>query len=86
MKEYRTDAAFDAENRQEDELQIRDILTVVADTIRETGADPVTALAGYLLSEDPSYIPVQNGARRLMSHLDRDIVLELLIRSYLSED
>ena len=54
---------------------IRNTLLAVADTIENTGSDPVCALAGYLLSEDPSYIPVQNGARRQMAHLDRDMVL-----------
>ncbi|CDC60504.1 uncharacterized protein BN660_00754 [Clostridium sp. CAG:448] len=65
---------------------IRNTLLAVADTIENTGSDPVCALAGYLLSEDPSYIPVQNGARRQMAHLDRDMVLTELIRAYLREN
>lgn len=80
MSEY-----IDQVEKNMEQQDIRNLLFSVADTIESTGSDPVCALAGYLLSEDPSYIPVQNGARRQMAHLDRDTILIELIRTYLRE-
>ena len=49
----------------------------------EKGYNPINQIVGYLLSEDPTYITNHNGARSLISKLDRDELLNALVRSYL---
>ncbi len=68
------------------ENEISDIaaaLSQVRDAIIKSGYDPVTQLSGYILSEDPTYIPVTDGARSIIRKLDRDDILAEMIKSYL---
>ncbi len=58
------------------------ILQKVYEAIKERGYDPAMQFAGYILSEDPTYIPDYNNARGLIRHLDRDELLKLFIESY----
>ena len=55
----------------------------VCDAIKEEGYDPVVQLSGYILSEDPIYIPNTYDARKIIRRLDRDELLAELIRYYL---
>lgn len=66
----------------ETEKNIRDTLEKVRKTIIEDGCDPVKQLSGYILSEDPTYIPNFSDARQLISSLDRDDILDALIKEY----
>ena len=59
------------------------IVSAVYQALREKGYDPINQLVGYILSEDPTYITNHNGARSLISKLDRDELLNALVRSYL---
>lgn len=59
-----------------------EILRTVYDAIKEKGYDPARQLAGYILSEDPTYIPDHMGARGLIRHVDRDELLSILIHFY----
>lgn len=59
------------------------ILTEVYDALIEKGYNPVNQLVGYLISGDPTYITNYNGARALVRKLERDEILEEVIRSYL---
>ena len=51
-------------------------------TLKDKGYDPATQLAGYILSEDPLYMPDWNNARGIISHIDRDDLLKMIIEYY----
>lgn len=70
------------ENR--DEI-IRNTLTTVYDALKEKGYNPINQLVGYILSEDPTYITTHNNARSLIRRIDRDELLQVLLKSYLGE-
>lgn len=65
--------------------QMRQILNEVYRSLQEKGYDPINQIVGYLLSEDPTYITNHRGARSLICKLDRDEVLQELVRHYLAE-
>ena len=50
---------------------------------REKGYNPISQIVGYILSEDPTYITTHNNARSLIRKLDRDELLQALVRCYL---
>jgi uncharacterized protein (UPF0297 family) len=64
-------------------LQTREILTTVYEALRIKGYNPVNQIVGYILSEDPTYITNYNNARALICRLDRDELLQELVKSYL---
>ncbi len=67
------------------ETNIRKNLTIVYDALREKGYNPINQIVGYILSEDPTYITTYNNARSLIRHIDRDELLQVLVKSYLGE-
>ena len=70
--------------RDEKEYQIRQVLTEVYEALNEKGYNPVNQIVGYILSEDPPYITTYNNARSLIRKIDRDELLQTLVRSYLN--
>ena len=58
------------------------ILDTVYEAIQTKGYDPVRQIAGYILSEDPTYIPDYKGARGMIRHLSRDEMLKIFIDFY----
>jgi len=66
--------------------QIREILSSVYDSLVIKGYNPINQLVGYILSEDPTYITNYNNARSLICRIDRDELLQELVRSYLKKD
>lgn len=68
------------------QAQIREILSSVYDSLVLKGYNPINQLVGYILSEDPTYITNYNNARSLICRIDRDELLEELVRSYLEKD
>ena len=58
--------------------------STVFDALREKGYNPVNQIVGYLLTEDPTYITNYNNARNLICKLDRDELLQELVRCYLT--
>ena len=66
------------------EQEIRNILTLVQDALKEKGYNPINQIVGYILSEDPTYITTHNNARNLIRKIDRDTLLQSLVRYYLS--
>ncbi|QGU95290.1 IreB family regulatory phosphoprotein [Clostridium bovifaecis] len=62
----------------------RKILTQVNDSLKEKGYNPINQLVGYLISGDPTYITNYNGARALLRKLERDEILEEVLKAYLS--
>ena len=69
----------------ERDLEIKVILTSVYHSLREKGYNPINQIVGYILSEDPTYITNHNNARTLIRKLDRDELLQTLVKSYLGE-
>ena len=67
----------------EEELEIRHILLEVYDALNEKGYNPVNQIVGYILSEDPTYITNHKNARSLIRKIDRDELLNILVRNYL---
>ena len=70
-------------NGNKDE-SIRVILTTVYKALEEKGYNPLNQIVGYILSEDPTYITNYNNARTLIRKLDRDELLQELVRQYLT--
>ena len=66
------------------EQEIRNILTLVYDALKEKGYNPINQIVGYILSEDPTYITTHNNARYLIRKIDRDTLLQSLVKYYLS--
>ena len=65
------------------DVEIYNILTTVYQALEEKGYNPINQIVGYLLSEDPTYITNYNNARSLICKLDRDELLQELVRHYL---
>ncbi|MEW6725160.1 MAG: IreB family regulatory phosphoprotein [Bacillota bacterium] len=69
--------------KAEEELKARDILTQVYEALSEKGYNPINQIVGYLLSGDPAYITSHKNARSIVRKLERDELLEELVKSYL---
>lgn len=63
--------------------EMHQILTEVYHSLQEKGYNPINQIVGYLLSEDPTYITNHRNARSLICKLDRDELLQELVRNYL---
>ncbi|WP_123053997.1 IreB family regulatory phosphoprotein [Clostridium sp. JN-1] len=61
----------------------KEILTEVYDSLIKKGYNPVNQLVGYLISGDPTYITNYNGARALVRKLERDEIMEEVLKAYL---
>jgi len=68
---------------EEKDYQVRHVLTQVYEALKEKGYDPINQIVGYILSEDPTYITNHNGARTLICKIDRDELLQVLVKHYL---
>lgn len=69
-------------NEKKPDFDHAEILSVVYEAIKVKGYDPTRQIAGYIISEDPTYIPDYNNARGLIRHINRDELLKLLIEFY----
>jgi uncharacterized protein (UPF0297 family) len=67
------------------EVDPREVLLTVYQALEEKGYNPINQIVGYLLSGDPAYIPRHNNARSFIRKLERDELIEELVRSYLSQ-
>lgn len=63
--------------------EVKLILANVYNALAEKGYNPINQLVGYIISEDPTYITNYKGARSLITKVDRDELLGVLIKSYL---
>jgi len=68
---------------QAEENKARDILLKVYEALKEKGYNPINQLVGYLLSGDPAYITSHQNARNMIRQLERDELLEELVKRYL---
>ena len=63
--------------------EIYQILSKVYQALEEKGYNPINQIVGYILSEDPTYITNHNNARTLIRKIDRDELLNALVKNYL---
>ena len=68
------------------QIQAKDILEIVYDALVEKGYNPVNQIVGYIMSGDPTYITSYNGARSLVMKVERDEIVEELLKSYIKNE
>lgn len=66
------------------EQETRRILTSVMQALNENGYNPINQLVGYFISGDPTYITNHNNARAIIRHMERDELLEVILRQYIA--
>ena len=71
--------------QNEKDPEIKEILSCVYSSLQEKGYNPINQIVGYILSEDPTYITNYNNARALIRKLDRDELLQELVKQYLRD-
>ncbi len=69
----------------EKQYEASEILLAVYASLKEKGYDPINQIVGYILSGDPTYITSHNNARSLIKKLERDELLEELVRAYVAD-
>ena len=67
--------------KDERENEMKEILTTDYGALKEKGYNPINQLVGYILSEDPTYITTYNNARSLIRHIDRDELLQSMVKT-----
>ena len=67
----------------DDKENMRHILRNVYEALTEKGYNPINQIVGYLLTEDPTYITNYNNARSMICKIDRDELMQVLVREYL---
>ena len=67
----------------DDKDNMRTILRSVFDALNEKGYNPINQIVGYLLTEDPTYITNYRSARSMICKIDRDELMQVLVRGYL---
>ena len=70
----------------DNKAEMKEILSSVYNSLMVKGYNPINQIVGYILSEDPTYITNYNNARSLICRIDRDELLQELVRSYLEKD
>ena len=68
--------------RDDKDPEIKQVMQLVYGALEEKGYNPVNQLVGYILSEDPTYITTYKNARSLIRRIDRDDLLQALVRDY----
>ncbi|AND41605.1 IreB family regulatory phosphoprotein [Cytobacillus firmus] len=67
------------------EQDVNEVLFQVYGALQEKGYNPINQIVGYLLSGDPAYIPRHKDARNIIRKLERDEIIEELVKSYLKQ-
>ena len=68
---------------EDSDAEMKQILGEVYNALSEKGYNPISQIVGYILSEDPTYITTHNNARSLIRRIDRDELLQTLVREFL---
>ncbi len=71
------------ENLCELDSKAKEILKEVYEALTEKGYNPINQIVGYILSGDPTYITSHNGARNLIRQIERDELLEKMVKNYI---
>ena len=64
--------------------KVKDIVAQVYEALKIKGYDPISQIVGYILSDDPTYITSYNGARALIAKIERDELLDEIVKSYIN--
>ena len=78
-----TDKTIQFSIKEDSDAQMKAILSEVYEALKEKGYNPISQIVGYILSEDPTYITTHNNARSLIRKIDRDELLQTLVREFL---
>lgn len=81
MKELTNTQFFKVESGPQ--IQAKDILEIVYKALSEKGYNPVNQIVGYIMSGDPTYITSHNGARSLIMKVERDELVEEMLKAYI---
>ena len=78
-----TDKTIKFSIKDENEAEMKKNLLTVYEALNEKGYNSISQIVGYILSEDPTYITTHNNARSLVRRLDRDELLQAMVKCYL---
>ncbi len=78
-----TDKTIQFSLPDDSDAEMKQILGEVYNALSEKGYNPISQIVGYILSEDPTYITTHNNARSLIRRIDRDELLQTLVREFL---
>ncbi len=78
-----TDKTIKFSIKEDHESEMRVALQTVYNALSEKGYNPISQIVGYILSEDPTYITTYNNARNVIRKIDRDELLQSLVKNYL---
>ena len=84
MKDITNTQFFQVETGSQ--IQAKDILEIVYYALVEKGYNPVNQIVGYIMSGDPTYITSYNGARSLVMKVERDEIVEELLKAYIRHE
>ncbi|MDD6808213.1 MAG: IreB family regulatory phosphoprotein [Oscillospiraceae bacterium] len=79
-----TDKTIQFSIKEDSDAEMKQILGQVYTALQEKGYNPISQIVGYILSEDPTYITTHNNARSLIRKIDRDELLQSLVRDFLN--
>ena len=80
-----TDKTIQFSIKDDSDAEMRKILGEVYTALKEKGYNPISQIVGYLLSEDPTYITTHNNARSLLRKVDRDELMQALVKNFLDK-
>lgn len=69
--------------KTEPEVQVKEVLDIVYNAMAEKGYNPVNQIVGYIMSGDPTYITSYKGARSMIMKVERDELVEELLKEYI---
>lgn len=78
-----TDETVSFKVEREESIEAREILQKVYEALVEKGYNPINQIVGYILSGDPTYITSHNDARNLIRKIERDELLEKMVKEYI---
>ncbi|MCK1977478.1 IreB family regulatory phosphoprotein [Jeotgalicoccus huakuii] len=84
MDQFDKTMKFSVDERKEE--NVKNVLTNVYNTLEERGYNPINQIVGYLQSGDPAYIPRHNEARNQIRHIERDEIMEILVKNYVDKE
>jgi uncharacterized protein (UPF0297 family) len=84
MQEFNNTQYFKVQ--KENEVSVKDVIATVYTAMKEKGYNPVNQIVGYVMSGDPTYITSHNGARSLIMKVERDEILEELLKDYIERN
>ena len=72
--------------RPDQEIQVKEVLDLVYNAMEEKGYNPVNQIVGYIMSGDPTYITSHKGARSMIMKVERDELVEEVLKAYIKNN